>query len=69
MRESRSYGSVRERGGNKPLYSEDSEENFDVDLVLSFYLSFPNKLRNKFTFYASGAVNYLVEYTMNSCSP
>lgn len=23
MRESRSYGSVRERGGNKPLYSEE----------------------------------------------
>jgi len=28
MRKIRSYGSVRERGGNEPLYSEEAQEIF-----------------------------------------
>ena len=39
MRESRSYGSVGERGGNEPLYPESSKQfwNFVVDRKFYYF--------------------------------
>ena len=45
MREIRSYGSVGERGGNKPLYPEKNRIDLQLTLIID------NLFKNKLYFY------------------